>query len=224
MKIRLISLLVLPLSLLGDLSPLKEYEKMWEFRSKDKKNVEEFAAWWGTESAISRILARIHIVHKEYKSVLDIPCGLCTDYDALKRSCPDMHYVGIDISNAFVDKAKEKGIPALLGRIQESPCSDSAFDVVYSRHILEHLENYQDAIKEMVRVAKKEVLIVFFIAPDKSATDRSNVISVGGYFTYQNRYSKAKIEAFLGSLEKVKSFSWQEVKNKEECILHIMVS
>jgi len=206
-----------------DFAPLKEYEKLWEYKSREKKNQDEFAGWWGNENAISRVLVRLHIIQKEYASILDAGCGFCMDYDALKRSCPEIKYLGLDISSTFVSKAQERGIPVELGRIQNIPCLDSSIDVVYARHILEHLDTYQDAIKEMVRVANKEVIIVFFMAPDKSANDKGGMVNVGGYTTYQNRYSRSKMEAFLKTLDKVKSFSWQEVKNKDECILHILV-
>ena len=204
--------------------PLKEYEKWWEIKCREKKSLDDFMLWQGNENAISRILARLHIINKGYQSVLDIACGLAVDYEGLKKSCRDLTYLGIDISPTFIAKVKERGIPAQVGRIQDIPCGDDAFDVVYARFILEHLDAYKDAIEEMVRVAKKEVLIVFFIKPTAAANDRMVVADTNGYPIYHNQYSKSKMESFLNSLEKVKSFIWQEVKHKDECILHIMVS
>ena len=222
---KLFILICLPVNCItsADLGPLKKYEEIWEYRTTDKKNQEEFAGWWGDANAISRILARLHILQKHYSSLLDAGCGVCVDYAPLKRSCPDMQYLGLDISSTFVSQAKEQGIPVEWGRIQNMPFADSRFDVVYARHILEHLDSYQDAMKEMIRVAAKEVLVVFFMAPDNSAKDKGGMVNVGGYATYQNRYSKLKMEAFLKTIDKVKSWSWQEVKNRDECILHIFV-
>lgn len=203
--------------------PLKEYEKFWEYKSRDKAMMEEFARWWGNENAISRILVRLHILHKEYKSVLDVGCGFCVDYYSFKKSCPEMEYLGIDMASSFVTLAQERGVPILMGKAQNLPCEDSSYDVVYARHLLEHLDSYQDAIKEMVRVAKKEVLIVFFSSPEKSFDDKGGMVNLSGYSVYQNRYSKPRMGLFLKTIEKVKSFSWQEVKNKDEVILHILV-
>lgn len=201
----------------------KDPERWWDYSCRDKNIMDQFIGWQGGENAISRILSRLYIINKKYKSVLDIPCGLCVDYKALKRSCADLEYLGIDISPLFVAQVKDLGIPAMVGKIQEIPCADASYDVVYSRYILEHLESYQKAIQELVRVAKKEVIIVFFCAPDNNNEDRMVIMEVHGNPLYQNRYSKLKLEAFLKSIEKVKSFSWQEVKNKDECILHILV-
>jgi len=207
----------------ADVGPLKEFEKIWEFRTRDKENQKEFASWWGNENAISRILSRLHMIHKGYQSVLDAACGFCMDYDALKRSCPKIQYYALDMSSTFVTLAQDRGINVELGRIESMPYEDSFVELVYVRHVLEHMPSYQEAIKEMVRVASKEVMIVFFITPDHNIHDKIAMINVGGYTTYQNRYSRTKMENFLKTLDRVKSFTWQEVKNKEECILHLIV-
>lgn len=209
--------------LFAESNQLKEYEKIWEFRTKDKKSQEEFAGWWGNENAISRILVRLHCMQKGYKSLLDVGCGFCKDFEPLKKNCPQVHYCALDIASTFVTLALERGIDALQGRVDQMPYADDSIELVYCRHLLEHLNSYENAIKEMVRVASKEVIIVFFINPEKNTTDKIGMINVGGFTTYQNRYSKSKIESFLKNLNKVKSFSWQEVKNKDESILHIIV-
>lgn len=222
-NVSLILALFLNSSLFANQNTLKEHEKWWEHACRNKTNMEQFIKWQGSENAISRILVRFHINNMQYKSVLDIPCGLCVDYAPLKRSCPDICYFGMDISPLFINQVKEAGIPAMVGKIQNIASTDSTFDVVYSRYILEHLDSYEEAIKELVRVAKKEVIIVFFIVPDNESHDRIVAVEANGYPIYHNRYSRSKLEAFLKSLEKVKSFSWQEVKNKNECILHILL-
>ena len=83
-----------------------------------------------------------------------------------------------------------------MGRAQNLPCQDSSYDIVYARHLLEHLDSYQDAIKEMIRVAKKEVLIVFFSSPEKSFDDKGEAVILNGYSVYQNRYSKPRMGLF----------------------------
>lgn len=218
----MVSCVIIPV--LAEVGPLKEYEKIWEYKTRDKKNQDEFAGWWGNENAISRVLTRLHIIHKDYKSVLDVGCGFCTDFDALKRSSAEIAYHALDISSTFVQKALDRGISAQVGRVQNMPYADSSLEMVYARHVLEHLDGYEQAIKEMARVASKEVAIIFFITPDQNAYDTPGMINVGGYATYQNKYSKLKMETFLKSLNKVSSFSWQEIKNVNECILHIIVA
>lgn len=202
---------------------IQDCEKWWDYTCRDKKIMDEVTGWWGNENAISRILARLHIVNKGYQSVLDVGCALCVDYQPLKRNISNLQYMGIDVAPVFVDRAHELNIPAQDGRVQKMQFADSAFDVVYARHLLEHLDSYQDAIKEMVRVAAKEVLIIFFSVPNDVIQDKISIITVHGHALFQNRYNKSKFEAFLKTLDKIKSFTWQEVKNRDEAILHIMV-
>ncbi len=203
---------------------LKEHEKWWQEKCQDKKVLQEFNSWVGNENAISRVLARLHMLHKEYKSVLDVGCGLCIDYDALKRSCPQLYYMGIDVASNFINTATARGVPAILGNIDDIPFPDASFDCVYARHILEHLDGYQKALTEMIRVARKEVMVVFFIKPTASEEDRAVQAMVNSLPIYHNRYSKARLEDRLKSMSRVKSWSWQEVKNKEETILHILIN
>lgn len=202
---------------------LAEHEKLWECKSTDKKFLEQCASWWGNENAISRILLRLHLLKNKYNSVLDVGCGFCTDYDALKRSSSNLEYMAVDICPAFIDKAQKRGIPAQIARAQQLPFADNRYDLVYARHVVEHTDNLYAVIAEMVRVAAKEAAIIFFAKPGAMLVDRIEMVNVEGCAIYQNHYSKSKIEAFLRTLAKVKSFSWQEVKNKEETILHIMV-
>ena len=108
-KLFVLSFLVVNCLALCDMSPLKEYEKFWEYKSRDKVMMEDFARWWGNENAISRILVRLHILHKEYESVLDVGCGFCVDYYSFKKSCPEIEYLGIDIASSFVSLAQERG-------------------------------------------------------------------------------------------------------------------
>ena len=162
-----------------DLKPYEEFEKLWVHGTSAKENQDEFAGWWGDSNGISRILVRLHIIQKGYKSVVDVGCGFCMDYDSLKRSIADIQYLALDISPTFMEKAIERGIPAELARVQNMPCADSSSEAVIARHLLEHLDSYHDAIKEMVRVASKEVIIVFFMAPDMGVNDKGGMVNIG---------------------------------------------
>ncbi len=201
---------------------LKDHEKWWQTQCSQQSKFNLFAGWVGNEKEPSRMYIRKHILEKNYKSVLDVPCGLCVDFLSLKLAKPEIRYVGVDITQLFVDRAHDANIPVKLGRIQELPVEDSSFEVTYSRHILEHLETYRQAIPELVRVAQKEVLIVFFIKPSPLEHDAILSGLVDGCPIFHNQYSKSKLETFLRTLPKIKSFSWADV-NANECVLHILL-
>lgn len=121
-------------------------------------------------------------------------------------------------------KERQNIRPVVLGRIQNIPANDSSFDVTYSRHILEHLDSCEQALTELVRVAKKEVIIVFFINPIEGESDEIVTGWADGYPIYHNRYSKTKIEKFLNLLPKVKKIFWEDVPGTNESLLHITVA
>ena len=108
-----------------------------------------------------RDLTRI-IDKKNYTSILDCGAGLGQLYNWLQRTNPDIRYQGMEITKKFVDDATAADIPMILGDIENIPYEDDSFDVCVASAVLNHLHDYRPAIKEMLRVAKKEILVTFF--------------------------------------------------------------
>lgn len=199
---------------------LKEHEVWWENTLEQDTMLETFTSWLGDEDAPSRIAMRRHVLDKRYRSILDIPCGLCIDYYGLKKDGIDIEYLGVDVTPKLVADASQNNIPVILGSIESIPVPDSSFDLVYGRHILEHLADYKQAISEIVRVAKEEALIVFFILPNESSEDKIILPIIDGYPVYHNCYSRSSLEKHLSGYEKIELWTWEKVFEKEE-ILHI---
>lgn len=199
---------------------LKEHQQWWEHNFEARGN--DFARWLGDVNADSRLGMRRHVKKMGYESLLDVPSGLCVDYYGLKSENLASIYQGLDITPKLVARALELGIHVKQGSIENIPWNDSSFDIVYARHILEHLDYYTVALKELIRVAKKEALIVFFIKPtdqpDKinSAKDGSTQFDL----LYHNHYNKAALERYISGFAKVNSLAWEHV-NDQEVILHI---
>lgn len=222
-KILLLSILNFIVVVLHANSNLKEHEKWWELECRKKNQFEQFAKWIGDEGEPSRIAAREYIKTKKYTSILDIPCGLCVDYDGLRKINPDISYVGIDITPFFVRRAQDLNIPVIEGKIQAIPYADNSFEITYSRHILEHLDSYESALMELIRIAAKEVLVVFFIKPHQKESDIIVNDLIDGHQIYHNRYSKLKLESFLETVPTIKQIFWEDVPNTNETILHILL-
>lgn len=84
------------------------------------------------------------------KKILDVGC----DEAVLKKFIGDIEYIGIDIS----------GTPDIcldLEKIDRLPFDDSSFDCVICADVLEHLENLHLIFAELIRVAKKYVIIAW---------------------------------------------------------------
>jgi SAM-dependent methyltransferase len=93
---------------------------------------------------------------KDAQTLLDVGCGrgfvlnYISDHTNLKTTGCDLH----DKVDTLKNSAYEKGT------IYKLPFPDNSFDIVFSSHTIEHLRNVPDAIKEMKRVARKQLIIV----------------------------------------------------------------
>jgi ubiquinone/menaquinone biosynthesis C-methylase UbiE len=201
-------------SLLSDDIVLKPHEEWWQKNWQEKDHY-----WLGGIKMISRVKMRQHVVAKGYKSILDIPCGFCIDYEGLKVDKVPVEYTGMDITPNVVTRGQARGINVKQGSIEAIPMGDSSVDMAYSRHILEHLSYYEKAIKELIRVAVKEVFVTFFIKPLNQKED-VKTLDLNGSPVYHNRYDKTKLEQYVSNFAKVDHFEWEEI-DRVESILHI---
>jgi len=83
--------------------------------------------------------------------VLDVGCGLGELADRLHRE-HGLDVVAIDLSPRMVELARERGVDARLGDIQELPFSDGEFDVVVANWVLYHVADIDGALREVTRV------------------------------------------------------------------------
>lgn len=134
-------------------------------------------------------------------SVLDVGCATCIDYPLFKEA--GIHYTGVDITKKFINRAKEinPSVDARVGDAFDLQFSDGSYDIVYCKSLLEHLppKGYERVIKEMWRVAGKQMMIAFYIPPTDSPTVYE--IAEGGF--YKNVYNKQEIASFIADLEGV---------------------
>lgn len=194
------------------------YSDWWQLSLGNSLSVETFASWLGDMNASTRLAMRKHVNVCNYTTLLDVPSGLCIDFFGLKRDCPQVRYYGLDVTDKLVTRAREQGIDVIKGDIESIPYADNLFDIVYSRHIFEHLPYYTKALDEVIRVAAKEVFIIFFLPPIQE-NDIIDSAIVDGNILYHNRYNKQKFENAVFSNKKVKSIHWEHVGNED--ILHI---
>lgn len=200
----------------------KLHEEWWQFTLGNTVTYDLFADWLGDYRALSRQRVYQHVKEKGYSSLLDVPCGLCIDFKGLKQAHVPVDYYGVDITQKLVDRAQKRKLKVWQGSIENLPCEAAQFDMSYARHILEHLDYYEKAISELIRVARKEVLIVFFMKP----SEKPDFIDLGyldGHAVYHNLYNKEKLEKYVLNHTKVTHIEWEEVSDNEN-ILHVYLA
>lgn len=190
--------------------------------------VDEFSAqWMGSIEDPDRKDVRKHTL--KFDSVLDVGCGGAPEYYGLKKINKSIEYTGMDITPELVSLNTKNNIKCVVGSANDIPFDDSSFDVVHSRHVIEHMEDFKKPMTEFIRVAKKCVLISFFLGPDyrlntdwipkKSKISLDNKGSNGEI--YHNRYSRYEIKKLLKRHDKVKNFDYIELTNHSTNLLKI---
>jgi len=81
-------------------------------------------------------------------SVLDVGCGDA----ALRKLLPSCRYTGIDL-------AGDADLRLDLDRVERLEFGDAAFDCVVCTDVLEHLENIHRVFRELIRVARRHVIL-----------------------------------------------------------------
>lgn len=211
------------------------YEKWWsENLFKNKKfykhlneeikmpSLEEFSeSWMGSVNDIDRIQVRKYF--KGYRSILDVGCGGSPEYYGIKKY-KNLVYTGLDITPELVEFNTNKGINCVLGSANQIPFQDSSFEIVHSRHVLEHMSDFKKPLLEMVRVSKKIVLISFFIELLDSEISEITLDNKDTEFEiYHNRYSKKELSDFLLKNNKVKKLKFKKLSGQSKDLLLIKI-
>lgn len=176
---------------------------------------EDLETWLGGVDHASRIRIRERIAECRYESVLDCGAGLGLDWIGMSNLSHPCAYTGIEPSIAMINGARgiaaryEKlkpgdAVPITQASLDQIPYPDSRFDLVYARHIFEHLPKLDQAIHEMVRTSRLEVIVVFFMRPGKEdylTRERDGL--------WQNWWAKDTIEKAFYAQEKVEVCFWE---------------
>jgi len=150
-------------------------------------------------------LAEIINHHHSGETVVDAACGTCVNWEVFKRAGVDCKFIAVDRAEGLLEHAKGlygSEIEYKLGYVQELPFEDDEVEVVIMRHIMEHLEEgYVAAIEEGLRVASKELIVVFFIDPANGPDDNISESDPdeNGCTYFWNTYSLPKLQDFLFS-------------------------
>ncbi|NEQ46175.1 MAG: class I SAM-dependent methyltransferase [Leptolyngbya sp. SIOISBB] len=95
----------------------------------------------------------------QFESLLDVGCAEGYMIAAIRQFF-DVQVQGTDLSEEACARAREIfQVPAEPVDAIALPYEDEAFDVVLSSETLEHIPNYQDAFDELLRVARKAVIV-----------------------------------------------------------------
>ncbi len=108
-----------------------------------------------SDACLARILAEI-----EGQSVLDVGCGTGYLTQWIHDRRPDLSLTGTDFIIETGTSERAAAITFKEGQIEALPFADASFDTVICTHVLEHILDFPQALREIRRVCARKLIIV----------------------------------------------------------------
>lgn len=168
--------------------------------------------WWDAEAPVNfrrhdSAMRKSHETNKEITravagvggSVLDVGCATGITYEYIKST--GVEYVGVDFTEKFLVRARELNpeIDVRFGSAFDLPFPDGSFSTVFCKAVLEHQhpDDYPKIVREMARVAEKQIIIGFFMAPG----GKTAILLTKKEGLYANRYGKKGVVDLIEGLD-----------------------
>ena len=164
---------------------------------------EQFRKWCGNHKIEWKVKLRQHIKEQSYKSVLDVGAGLFSEYYGFKEDKIDIQYTATEITDKFIEEGLENGINVSKASATLLPFKDNSFDVVLLYDVINHLVDYESCIEELIRVAKKEVIIAFHkdFTEDKRVQEKIQNLYDDGVIVMKHPDQKSTIIQLEGHVD-----------------------
>ncbi|MFA5196794.1 MAG: class I SAM-dependent methyltransferase [Bacteroidales bacterium] len=111
-----------------------------ESKSNKRSFVKSIWFWLNLRTYRTRILPFVSHPTGRPLRILDVGCGAGAQLDNIRKLFPDSETHGVDINKIAIEKAKDSSHKVYCGRFEDIDFPKGYFDVVYSIHVLEHVE------------------------------------------------------------------------------------
>lgn len=143
----------------------------------DYMDTDAYALWGHGNGRTQRVVETLRTVGVTPQSVLDYGCGVGAWLGVLSRTFPNSKVHGVDISSVAIAKARKKYPDYRLEDFDGSlmPFADELFDLVFSYHVLEHVDDIEASIRDIARVTRPggHAVIIFPCDNPGSFLDRT---------------------------------------------------
>lgn len=109
-----------------------------------------------TDLCESNIRCIIDNIDPHTTSIIDIGCDNGYLLHRIDKAIPAKQLTGVDLE----DRLQFNNISFIKSSIEKLPFPDASFDTVICTHTIEHVMQLEQAIQELIRIARKQVIIV----------------------------------------------------------------
>jgi ubiquinone/menaquinone biosynthesis C-methylase UbiE len=133
----------------------KQYDDMYAGNYMDS---DDYSIWARDELRTRQLHDMLTYIPHRPKKLLDYGCGVGGWLPFLRRIFPDAEIHGMDISGIALKKAKEKFPDCSFHHLKDSIASlkDDSFDLLFSYHVLEHVDDIKASVKDIARLISKD--------------------------------------------------------------------
>ena len=125
-------------------------------------SIAQMQKWCGNHEIDWKKEIRKIIMDKKYESILDCGAGVFSEYFGFKNDGYDITYEATEITEKFIKYGRENGITVNHYAIDCMDFKDNSFDCILCYDVLNHQTDYRTELVELIRIAKKEIIISFF--------------------------------------------------------------
>lgn len=184
---------------------MADSENFWDQLSGDDEHAADYMRSYGEGPGFDTRM-RLTALINDGESVLDVGCGPGWNFDHFMEFGPAiLAYKGLDYSKRFVRVANQRVMqvagtstgPFEYGDVRDIDQLDNSWDVVICQDTLEHTNGYEGPVRELLRVAKKRVIITFWHLTD----DDNPHINDDGNDGWGAWYDKREWEKYLDTLD-----------------------
>lgn len=140
--------------------------------------------------------------HRAPSAILEVGCGDGAVLSAMhRRHAPGARLVGAEISRTAAELAGRRPEIAEVHTIEpggELPFGDGAFPLVFATHVLEHVDDPRQVLRELGRVSAALVCVEVPLEANIAAR-RAQAVSRSVAAGHVQRFSRADIRALIGA-------------------------
>ncbi len=142
---------------------------------------------------------------KERGTILEIGCGNGTGSRLIRKYFSAEKIIGIDLDERMVRIAEKRNSdPSISYKVMDASrldFPDAYFDAVFDFGIIHHIPNWQDVLKEIVRVLKPDgELVLEDLSIDTFTKDIGNLWRVLSDHPYQALYTPEQFTGYMKEL------------------------